>query len=248
MAAALAKVAKIMKKIYFAIVWISLVFFPLYTDWGHAAAISSEESKRILTGIFSKYIPIYTKYRGVESTSRNVIREYDPKTNVLKSTTEVVLRRKDYFYEKPEIKPLSLKKDGKETDPSGYRSWETKPGYLVFDKNGNDHYLFKIVDTRIINKRECYRIEVLPKKMTSRHFQGKIYCAVDTLDIVQTVGGAADLDFPIKYFWSEFDYTLVNKVPVAQSGTLKVRIDIPVIYPDTLIVTATTIIESRLLE
>jgi hypothetical protein len=58
----------------------------------------------------------------VESSSRNVLREYDPKTSVLKSTAEVVLRRKDYFYEKPEVKPLSLKKDGKETDPSGYRS------------------------------------------------------------------------------------------------------------------------------
>lgn len=237
-----------MKKIYFAIVWICLVFFPLDSDRGYAAAISAEESQRILTGIFSKYIPIYTKYRGVESSSRNVLREYDPKTSVLKSTAEVVLRRKDYFYEKPEVKPLSLKKDGKETDPSGYCSWETKPGYLAFDKNGNDHYLFKIVDTQIINKRECYRIEVIPKKMTSRHFQGEIYCAVDTLDIVRTVGGAAALDFPIKYFWSEFDYTLVNKVPVAQSGTLKVRIDIPVIYPDTLIETATTVMESRLLE
>jgi len=86
-----------MNKIYFALVWICLVFFPLDSDRGYAAAISAEESQRILTGIFSKYIPIYTKYRGVESSSRNVLREYDPKTNVLKSTAEVVLRRKDYL-------------------------------------------------------------------------------------------------------------------------------------------------------
>ncbi|MDD1638534.1 MAG: hypothetical protein LUQ56_10450 [Methylococcaceae bacterium] len=66
-----------MNKIYFALVWICLVFFPLDSDRGYAAAISAEESQRILTGIFSKYIPIYTKYRGVESSSRNVLREYD---------------------------------------------------------------------------------------------------------------------------------------------------------------------------
>jgi hypothetical protein len=238
----------IMKKIYLALICLSLFFFPLFTNSGDADTISSEESSRLLTRIFNKYIPIYTKYRGVESTSKNIIQEYDPETNALKSTTEVILHRKDYFYEKPEIKPLSLKKEGKDTDPSKYRSWEAKPAYLVFDKKGTENHILKVTDKNIINKKECYRIEVLPKHLTSRHFKGEIYCAVDTLDVVHTVGGAADLEFPIKYFWSEFDYTLVNKVPVAQSGTLKIRINLPVIYPDTLIVTSTTILESKLIE
>lgn len=237
-----------MKIYYFALICSSLFFSPLFTNSADADTISSEESGRILTRILNKYIPIYTKYRGVESTSKNIIQEYDPETNVLKSTTEVILHRKDYFYEKPEIKPLSLKKDGKNMDPSKYRSWETKPAYLAFDKKGTENYILRVIEKDNIHKKECYRIEVLPRKATSRHFKGEIYCAVDTLDVVHTVGGAADLEFPIKYFWSEFDYTLVNKVPVAQSGTLEIRINLPVIYPDTLIVTSTTIQESKLIE
>ncbi len=237
-----------MKTSHFTFVCISLVLFLLFPNLGHAAAISSDESDLILTRIFSKYIPIYTKYRGVESTSKNVIREYNAQTNTLKSTTEVTLQRKDYFYGEPEVKALSFKKDGKDKDPSDYRSLETKPGYLVFDQKGADHYVLKIIDKKIIGSRECYRIVVSPKKATAKHFKGEIYCAVDTLDIMHSVGGAGDLEFPIKHFWAAFDYMLVNKIPVVKSGTMKVLVDVPVVYPNTLIVTDTTIIESKLLE
>jgi len=227
---------------------LSLALFLLIPSLGHVAAISPEESDRILTRIFSKYIPIYTKYRGVESTSKNIIREYNAQTNVLKSTSEVMLRRKDYFYAEPEVKVLSFKKDRKDKAPSDYRSRESKPGYLVFDQKGTDHYRLKIMDKQMIGNRECYRIVVSPQKATVRHFKGEIFCAVNTLDVVQTVGGAGKLEFPIKHFWAAFNFTLVNHVPVVQSGTMKVRIDVPVVYPDTMIVTDTTVIESKLLE
>lgn len=215
---------------------------------GFAEPISPSESDQILERIFNRYIPIYDKYRGVESTSRVISQEYDPKTNVLKSTSEIQLHRKDYFYEKPEIKALSLKINGKETDPSKFRSWESKPTYLSFDKKGRENYILKILEKKKINQKECYRIEVLPRKSTSRHFKGEIYCTVDSLDVIQTVGGVGDLEFPVKYFWSDFYYTLIRDIPVVQSGTMKIRINVPVIYPDTLIVTSTTISESRLIE
>ncbi|MBI4765709.1 MAG: hypothetical protein HY787_14070 [Deltaproteobacteria bacterium] len=215
---------------------------------GFAETITPSESERILERIFNKYMPIYEKYRGVESTSRVISREFDPKTNVLKRTSEVFLHRKDYFYEKPEIKALSLKIEGKDTDPSQYRSWETKPAYLVFDKKGRENYQLKTTEKKNIGQKECYRIEVLPRKSTSRHFKGEIYCTVDSLNVVQTVGGVGDLEFPIKYFWSDFYYTLIKEIPVVQSGTLKIRVNLPILYPDTLIVTSTTILESKLME
>lgn len=237
-----------LKKIRIALACLFLFMAALFPEAGYADAVSPAESDRILAGIFHKYIPIYTKYRGVESTSKNVIREYNALTRELKGTTEVIVHRKDYFYEKPEIKVLSYKKDGHSGDPADYRSWEMKPGYHVFDRKGTDHYTLKIVDKKYIGKRECYRIDVLPKKATTRHFKGEIYCAVDTLDLVYTVGGAGDLEYPIKQFWAAFNYMLVNQVSVAKSGTIKVLVDIPVFYPNTLIVTDTTILEAKLLE
>jgi hypothetical protein len=213
-----------------------------------AEPVSPAESEKILERLFLKYPPIYEKYRGVESTSRVVSQEYDPKTKALKNTTEVLLHRKDFFYEKPEIKALSYKINGKETDSLKYRSWETRPAYLAFDKKGRENYLLKVTEKKKIDQRDCYRIEAQPRKATSRHFQGEIFCAVDSLDVVRTAGGVADLDFPLKSFWSEFKYTLIKEVPVAQSGTLKIRVNIPVIFPDTLIVTSTTILESKLME
>jgi hypothetical protein len=237
-----------MRKILLTLILVSLACVLDIAKSGFAETIAPSESERILERVFNKYIPIYDKYRGVESTSRVMTQEFDPKTNVLKRTSEVLLHRKDYFYEKPEIKALSLKINGKDTDPSQYRSWETKPTYLAFDKKGRENYLLKVTEKKKIYQKECYRIEVLPRKSTSRHFQGEIYCSVDSLDVVQTVGGVADLEFPIKYFWSDFYFTLVKEIPVVQSGTLKVRINVPILYPDTLIVTSTTISESKLIE
>ncbi len=237
-----------LKKIRIALACLFLFMAALFPEAGYADAVSPAESDRILAGIFHKYIPIYTKYRGVESTSKNVIREYNALTRELKGTTEVIVHRKDYFYEKPEIKVLSYKKDGHSGDPADYRSWEMKPGYHVFDRKGTDHYTLKIVDKKYIGKRECYRITVIPKKSTARHFKGEIYCAADTLDIVHTAGGAGELDFPIKHFRAAFDYKVVSHVSMVQSGMIEVLVDLPVIYPHTFIVTATTVIDSRLFE
>jgi hypothetical protein len=237
-----------MIKVLLTLILVSLSCVLDMAKSGYAEIIAPGESERILERIFSKYIPIYDKYRGVESTSRVISQEFDPKTNVLKRTSEVQLDRKDYFYEKPEIKALSLKINGKDTDPSQYRSWETKPTYLAFDKKGRENYLLKVTEKKKVYQKECYRIEVLPRKSTPRHFKGEIYCSVDSLDVVQTVGGVAELEFPIKYLWSDFYFTLVKEVPVVQSGTLKIRINFPIVYPDTLIVTSTTISESKLME
>lgn len=237
-----------MIKIILTLILVSLACVLNIAQSGFAENIAPSESERILERVFNKYIPVYNKYRGVESTSRVITQEFDPKTNVLKSTSEVLLHRKDYFYEKPEIKALSLKINGKDTDPSQYRSWETKPTYPVFDNKGRENYLLKVTEKKKVYQKECYRIEVLPRKSTSRHFKGEIYCSVDSLDVVQTVGGVADLEFPIKYLWSDFYFTLVKEIPVVQSGTLKVRVNIPILYPDTLILTSTTISESKLID
>jgi hypothetical protein len=236
------------KKIYIILLLTLITGVVADAKQGLAETIPPSESERILERIFNKYIPIYEKYSGVESTSRVISQEYDPKTNAIKRTSEVLLHRKDYFYEKPEIKALSFKINEKETDPSKFRSWETNPTYLAFDKKGRENYLLKVTEKKKILQKECYRIEVLPRKASSRHFKGEIYCTVDSLDVVQTIGGVAELEFPVKYFWSDFYYTLLKEIPVVQSGTIKIRINFPVIFPDTLIVTSTIISESKLME
>jgi hypothetical protein len=239
------KADQTMKPKHFSILFVSLLLFSLFPNPGLAGKIAPAESDRIVALVYKKYIPVYTKYLGVESVSKSIIREYDGKTNALKRTSEVTVRRKDYFYKEPEVQVLSFKKDGEDKDPSDHRLREAKPGHPVFDRKGTDHYIVKVINTEMIGKIECYRLDIQPKKPTARHFKGDIYLAVDTLDVVRTVGGAGSLDFPVKHFRAAFDYTLVDSVSVAQSGTIEVRIDFPVIYPDMLIITDTTIIESR---
>ncbi len=238
-----------MKKLFVFLMITSLSFTAyekaLSADTG---TIPIEEADRILARIIDKYSSIYGKYPGVESTSKNVIREFDPVTNELRSNSEVTLVRKDYYYASPEIRVLSYKKDGKDLDPSKYQSKETKPSHLLFDEKSSENYTYKIIEKKKINGRECYRIEVLPRKETSKHFKGEVFCAADTLDMVYLSGSAAKLDFPLKDFWMEFHYALASKIPVIQSGTIKVRVKVPGFYPDTLIVTTISIVESKLMD
>ena len=225
-----------------------LIAMPRLSGMSETEPVSSEVSERILNLIFSKGPEIYKKYRGVESIRKEHHQEFEPQTNALKSTSEITSHRKDYFYEQPEIEVLSLKKDGTDMNPSKHRIWKTMPIYPVFDEQGLENYELKITDKKKIDERECYRIQVIPRKETSRHFKGNIYCTVDKLETVFTEGTVAKLDFPLREFYMELRTMLINDVPVLQSGTVKVRVRVPIFYPDTLIVSTITVVECKLIE
>ena len=227
---------------------VMIIIRPAYVSSENNNTVPPEESARILRLIFSRSVDIYKKYSGVESIRKEIHQEFDPDNNALRSTSELTTHRIDYFYEKPDIRALSLKKDGKETDPSKHRIWKMMPIYPVFDEKSSESYELKITDKKNIKGRECYRIQVLPKKETSRHFRGSIYCTVGTLETVQIEGTLAKLDFPLKEFRMEFSTILVKEVPVLHKGAVKVRVKVPIFFPDTLIVTQITVLESKLIE
>jgi hypothetical protein len=212
---------------------------------GNKNTVTPDESARILSLIFSKSVGIYKKYIGVESVRKEIHQEFDPGTNALRSTSELTEFRKDYFYEKPEVKVLSLTTNGKKKNPSSFRIWKMMPIYPVFDGNSGEHYELKVTDKQIIDKKECYRIQVTPKKETSRHFKGDVFCTVDTLEPVYTEGTLAKLDFPIREFWLGLNTRLLQGVPVVTSGTIRVRVRVPIFFPDTLIVTRITVLENK---
>jgi hypothetical protein len=212
---------------------------------GNRHTVTPEESARILGLIFSKSVSIYRKYIGVESIRKEIHQEFDPETNALRSTSELMEFRKDYYYEKPEVKVLSLITNGEKKNPSSFRVYKMKPIYPVFDGNSSEHYELNVTDKQIVDRKECYRIQVTPKEKTSRHFKGDVFCTVDTLEPVYTEGTLAKLDFPIREFWLGLNTRLLQGIPVVTSGTIRVRVRVPIFFPDTLIVTRITVLENK---
>lgn len=65
---------------------------------GSMETVSPEEADRVLKEIFSKNTDMYRKYSGIESIRKEVIAEFDAKTNKLLSTSEIT-RVKGTIYE-----------------------------------------------------------------------------------------------------------------------------------------------------
>jgi len=179
---------------------------------------------------------------------KELIKEFDPETGAVRSTSEVTTRRKEYFYTMPEIEVLSYIKDGKETDTAKYKVWKAMPLYPIFDERGRERYTIRITGRKRVEGRECYCVMVEPKQETSRHFKGTVYLAVKTIESVSIEGTMAKLDFPIKEFSIELNMSPVDAVPVAKTGTARIRVKVPIFYPDTIIESSITVLESRLIQ
>ncbi len=208
-------------------------------------AITPEESDRIISLAFERGAGIYKKYSGIESLRKEVISEYDPATGKLKSVSEITMKRKDYFYKSPEVEVLTYKKDGRDMEPSKFRVMKAMPLFPVFDEKGRDNYRITVAEKVSHGGRQCYRVQVDPRNTTSRHFEGSIYMAVRGLEITGIEGTMAKLDFPIKEFRIELNTKKIDDVPVAQTGKVRVRISVPLFYPDTMIESDLTTIEAR---
>ena len=211
-------------------------------------SISPEESDRIIAMAFERGMALYKKYSGVESVRKEMISEYDPETRKLKSVSEVTMKRKDYFYKNPEVEVLTYKKDGKDMNPSQYRIMKAKPLYPVFDEKGRDNYRITVAEKINHEGRQCYLIQVEPRSETPRHFRGTMYVTVKGMETVYIEGSIAKLDFPIKEFRIALNTRKIDDVPVTQSGKVHVRINVPVFYPDTIIESILTTLETRLIK
>jgi hypothetical protein len=239
----------VMKKFLIAVFCAALAATTIQTAAaGKTGSIRPEESDHVIALAFDRGIGLYKKYSGVESVRKEVISEYDPETNRLKSVSEVTMKRKDFFYKNPEVEVLTYKKDGKEMDPSKFRIMKSMPLYPVFDEKGRDNYLITVAEKIKYNGRECYRIQVEPRKETSRHFRGNIYITVNSMEMIHTEGTLAKLDFPLKEFHIAINTRRIDDVPVTQTGEVHVRVNVPVFYPDTLIVSTLTTLESKLMQ
>ncbi len=211
-------------------------------------SVMPEESDQVVAKVLEKYSGIFRKCSGVESVRKEVISEFDPATNTLRSVSEVTMKRKDYFYKSPEVEVLTYKKDGKELEPSKFRITKVMPFYPFFDDKGRENYRITAAEKIHHNGKNCYRIQVDPRKQTSRHFKGNVYVTVKDMEIIHLEGTMAKLDFPIMEFSLALVIKVIDDVWVTQSGEIRVRVSVPLFYPDTLLVSTLTTLDYRLIQ
>ncbi|HOD15141.1 MAG TPA: hypothetical protein PLA65_12200 [Spirochaetota bacterium] len=194
--------------------------------------LTKSEADTVLARIRVRYEPVFTRYRGVESTREITLREYDSKAGKLLATSRIRLVRRDYFYDLPEITVLSYEKDGKQMNPTDYKPRREEPLFPVFDRSGGSHYRTEINGTITIDGVKCYRVQVTPLDATARHFRGNLYYRADNLDQVLAEGSGAKLALGVKSFWMKMNMRTVQGVPAISGGTMTILVDVALLYPN----------------
>lgn len=208
-----------------------LIMATLGSAPAQATPLNAADEARVLAQVRQRWQRFTARYRGDFSRRSMVLEEYDPKTNKLLHTKQIRQDFFSYLSKPPYAHTVSCKVDGKKADlgeckPRGKR----KIFHHVFDKSGQKHYAVKILGRPTIGGLPCYKIKVIPKKKTDRHFSGHLYLHTKTLRLVKMEGMPAALPFPLKEFWLKLLFKEMPGHPgvgVVSSGTMTMRVKVP---------------------
>jgi hypothetical protein len=194
--------------------------------------ITPEQSAKIIEKIYEKYLPVYKKYKGVMSKRQIYIIEYNPNTNLLINRSIVSEIRKEYFYREPEVTIVRFVRNDVTMSPGDYQDHLENPLPPIMDEFARENYRTVISSCIMIEDKRCYRMDVIPLKMTTRHFLGLLYFRCDTLDLVLAEGTLARLPSPKKEFCMKIYFGRINGLPVMNNGSYIMREHIPILVPD----------------
>ncbi|MCU0849349.1 MAG: hypothetical protein MUD12_15815 [Spirochaetes bacterium] len=201
-----------------------------------SAAPRGEDPETVLSRIREKVTVMYDRYIGVEARREIESKQYDSRNFELRTSYRAVVIRKEYFYKKAEYTVLQFFKDGKELPPKKYNFRTVDPVFPPLDRNNDENYRVTVTGKRVIGGRECYELEIVPKKKTKRHLSGKAYFTVNGLDLYYIEGTVADYPFGVKSLEIKLYFKKAGDISVLSHGGYIVKIDIPVFYSHRMFV------------
>jgi hypothetical protein len=139
---------------------------------------------------------------------------------------------------------LKYRVDGKEEKTSKYNAVSFRPGYHVFDENGDNNYDAQVIGYKTIDGDSCYEINVTPKKATKKHYQGKLYYRVADLKLIYSSGTLGKISFPLTELRMDIYFDFIDDLAVISSGIITVNADIPVFFPNRRIISQLKVINN----
>ncbi|HSV97750.1 MAG TPA: hypothetical protein VLM75_12580 [Spirochaetota bacterium] len=201
----------------------------------------------ILAAIRENAVRAYRAYDGVESHRLGRSHIYDSRTGELVESSEVLMIRREYFRRRPEFTALRYIKNGVELPPRkfGYRTRE--PLHLPFDDDNDLNYNERIVGTAVIEGERCHEVEIIPKRKTTRHFNGRAFFAVNGLALRYLEGTLADNPLGVKSLRLRVHFRSLGEAAVIERGEYLIDVHVPILYPHRRIVHSFTSSDDRLI-
>ena len=176
--------------------------------------------------------PYFAKFKGVRTTRTITSKEMDPSSGEVRTAKVFKVDFWNHFYLKPARHILTCKVDGakaepKECEPKGK---DPKPIAPLFDKDSARNYKFKLLGKKTVHGIPCYKLMILPRKMTDQHMSGHMYLSVDKLEAVLLEGTMAKLPFPLKRFFIKLRFGQKDGFPMVKRGYLDIEVKVPVFF------------------
>lgn len=121
------------------------------------------------------------------------------------------------------------------------------PPHHPFARDTEKHYTIKLVGKKTIADVPCWELDVIPKKKTARHLQGRIYFTCASLDLFFLKATFAKNPIGVKDIEVEIFFKKLDDARVASHGTYTFSINLPLVYPYSKFVQSYTYSEDRLI-
>ena len=203
------------------------------------------ESRRVVQRIIQKNIRNYETYKGIESLCVTDVTVSDAETGEIEEAERAKYIQKSYFYEVSETEVLEYTKNGEAADLDDYDKDDRQPAYQIFDGKSLERFDINVVGITMMKGQRCYRLQVVPKQNTDRHFKGTVFVNVDSLNTVYLEGTVADYPFGLKKMKMVFSFQPLGELSVFTEATVDLLIHVPIIKPNTRVLIRTVTLENK---
>ncbi len=203
----------------------------LFSAGGNAGEMDQAQKEEVLGRIRAKTQRIFAAYDGVEAHRHIVSRQYNSKTDELIGGYEVWLIRTEYYRKKASYRVLKYVKDGRLMSPSDYNYKTREPPHMPFLGDNDLHYEERIAGITDMGGERCYKVQIIPKKKTSRHIRGYGYFSVRGLDLLYIEGSVASYPLGVRGVEVKLHFKRLGDVSVISHGVYIFEVHIPLFYP-----------------
>ena len=201
-----------------------------------AASAEPVDGAAIVAEISRRVAAIEEEYPGNYSRRQIVRTVLDPDDGSVREITKIEADVWEFVGKKQQMKILSCEQDGEKLSPDECEpDLQGEPMYRIFGPEGKKNYDIKWTGDTTIDGKPAHRLEVLAREKTARHFQGNMYFATGSLDVLRVEGGLAKYPFGLKALSLELNFVDVNGNSMLGHGTSDLTIYVPLLYNQRMV-------------
>ena len=220
-----------------------LILFSLL--WAHGAAGLTDDE--IIDRIYEHVSQMEKKFPNTHIRRTMTVRELDPDSGKVRKTSISDQDVSTRIGEHPQIKILSCSIDGANAKPEACKrkQRDRKPPLRLFGPSGHDHYRFELALQKPEDNKESYRLRVIPKQKTDRHFTGVLEFDARDLSLRSYRGTIADFPLGMKEMEMEFFFDNVDGRSVPSKTRMDMTLYLPLVL-NSRVVSESVTSESRI--